>query len=199
VDDLGVRYPPHLSDAFTTGSSMLPQKKNSDVAELARGKAGRLVGNLAALLVDFFKGLPLSYNRDLQEDKEPLFDSVSSGPSGCSLPDRRVRLITFASDVMSEAAGDPLIAAIDLAEWLVERGTPFRDAHELLRPVGRRKRSTPCSGHRCGEQGLRGDPRTVRTWRRSRARRSPGAAGPLATRCPGAATSLPRAKRRRSV
>ncbi|HVB18692.1 MAG TPA: argininosuccinate lyase [Acidimicrobiales bacterium] len=120
-----------LGDAFTTGSSMLPQKKNSDVAELARAKSGRLVGNLTSLLVTL-KGLPLSYNRDLQEDKEPLFDSV-----------RQVLLVlralagAYASlrvnvDSMAEAASDDLLVAIDLAEALVAEGEPFRVAHERV-------------------------------------------------------------------
>jgi len=120
-----------LGDPFTTGSSMLPQKKNSDVAELARAKSGRLVGNLTSLLVTL-KGLPLSYNRDLQEDKEPLFDSV-----------RQVLLVlralsgAYASlrvnlESMAEAASDELLVAIDLAEALVAEGEPFRLAHERV-------------------------------------------------------------------
>ena len=120
-----------LGDAFTTGSSMLPQKKNSDVAELARAKTGRLVGNLTSLLVTL-KGLPLSYNRDLQEDKEPLFDSVRqillvlralSGAYGSM----RVNVAAMAT-----AANDDLLVAIDLAEALVAEGVPFRAAHERV-------------------------------------------------------------------
>ncbi|HUY16883.1 MAG TPA: argininosuccinate lyase [Acidimicrobiales bacterium] len=120
-----------LGDAFTTGSSMLPQKKNSDVAELARAKSGRLIGNVTGLLV-VLKGLPLSYNRDLQEDKEPLFDSV-----------RQILLVlraligvygsmTFHDDVAKAAAEDQFLVAIDLAEELVAEGVPFRQAHERV-------------------------------------------------------------------
>ncbi len=118
-----------LTDDFTTGSSMLPQKKNSDVAELARGKSGRLVGNLTGLLVTL-KGLPLSYNRDLQEDKEPLFDSVRQIHLVLTALSGAYGSIEIHSDVTRAAADDPLIAAIDLAEWMVVRGTPFRQAHE---------------------------------------------------------------------
>jgi argininosuccinate lyase len=118
-----------LSDSFTTGSSMLPQKKNSDVAELARGKTGRLVGNLTSLLVTL-KGLPLSYNRDLQEDKEPLFDSVRQILLVLRALSGAYDSLVFHEDVAALAASDPLLGAIDLAEWLVERGVPFRQAHE---------------------------------------------------------------------
>ncbi|HUX03873.1 MAG TPA: argininosuccinate lyase [Acidimicrobiales bacterium] len=125
-----------LGDDFTTGSSMLPQKKNSDVAELTRGKSGRLIGNLTALLVTL-KGLPLSYNRDLQEDKEPLFDSI--------VQSRRVLValagaygsMEFHAALAQRAADDEMLVAIDIAERLVERGVPFRQAHERVgRAVG---------------------------------------------------------------
>ncbi|MDE3065100.1 MAG: argininosuccinate lyase, partial [Acidobacteriota bacterium] len=120
-----------LGDQFTTGSSMLPQKKNSDVAELARGKSGRLVGNLTALLVTL-KGLPLSYNRDLQEDKEPLLDSLSQ--VGLILPALAgaYRSLEFRADVAERAAADEFLVAIDVAERMVEGGTPFRQAHERV-------------------------------------------------------------------
>ena len=117
-----------LDEKFTTGSSMLPQKKNSDVAELVRAKAGRFVGNLTALLVTL-KGLPLSYNRDLQEDKEPLFDSVRHIGLVLRALSGAYASITIHSAVTAAAADDPTIVAIDLAEWLVERGVPFRQAH----------------------------------------------------------------------
>ena len=119
-----------LGDDFTTGSSMLPQKKNSDVAELARGKSGRLVGNLTGLLVTL-KGLPLSYNRDLQEDKEPLFDSVRQVLLVLAAMDGAYRSLSFHRDVASRAADDQLLVAIDIAERLVEGGMPFRQAHEV--------------------------------------------------------------------
>jgi argininosuccinate lyase len=120
-----------LGDAFTTGSSMLPQKKNSDVAELARGKSGRLIGNLTSVLV-VLKGLPLSYNRDLQEDKEPLFDSLRQ----VLLVLRALRgaygSLTFHDEVAAAAADDELLVAIDIAEELVGEGVPFRRAHERV-------------------------------------------------------------------
>jgi argininosuccinate lyase len=121
----------HLDDAYATGSSMLPQKKNADIAELARGKAGRLIGHLTGLLTTL-KGLPFAYNRDLQEDKEPLFDAVDQVER--SLDALRGLIATAAFDLgaMVRAADEPGLAATDLAEWLVQRGTPFRRAHELV-------------------------------------------------------------------
>lgn len=120
-----------LGDDFTTGSSMLPQKKNSDVAELARGKSGRLVGNLTSLLVTL-KGLPLSYNRDLQEDKEPLFDSVHQVLLVLSAMTGAYRSMTFNSHIAQQAADDDFLVAIDIAEQLVLAGVPFRQAHEQV-------------------------------------------------------------------
>jgi argininosuccinate lyase len=120
-----------LGDAFTTGSSMLPQKKNSDVAELARAKSGRLVGNLTGLLVTL-KGLPLSYNRDLQEDKEPLFDSVKQVLVVLAALSGAYQTMTFHTDVAQAAANDEFLVAIDIAERLVEQGVPFRLAHERV-------------------------------------------------------------------
>jgi argininosuccinate lyase len=119
-----------LGDNFTTGSSMLPQKKNSDVAELARGKSGRLVGNLTSLLVTL-KGLPLAYNRDLQEDKEPLFDSLRQAHLIVVALDGAYQSLTFHHEVAALAADDQLLVAIDIAERLVEEGLPFRQAHEV--------------------------------------------------------------------
>ena len=120
-----------LDDAFATGSSMLPQKKNPDVAELARGKTGRLIGNLTGLLVTL-KGLPLSYNRDLQEDKEPLFDSVGQSRMALAALSGLLATVSFDAGRMQEAANGPAVAAVDLAEWLVEQGMPFRQAHPAL-------------------------------------------------------------------
>ena len=120
-----------LGDEFTTGSSMLPQKKNSDVAELARGKSGRLVGNLTGLLT-MLKGLPLAYNRDLQEDKEPLFDSIRTVVNVATALAGAYRSITINSEAMAAAADDELLVAIDVAEALVEQGMPFREAHEIV-------------------------------------------------------------------
>ncbi len=120
-----------LDDAFATGSSMLPQKKNPDVAELARGKTGRLIGNLTGLLVTL-KGLPLSYNRDLQEDKEPLFDSVGQTRMALAALSGLLATVSFDAGRMQEAANGPAVAAVDLAEWLVEQGMPFRQAHGVV-------------------------------------------------------------------
>jgi argininosuccinate lyase len=125
-----------LSDAFTTGSSMLPHKKNSDVAELARGKSGRLVGNLTSVLV-MLKGLPFTYNRDLQEDKEPLFDSVRTSLLVLRSLTRAISSMTMNVERMKSASGDELLVAIDIAEALVGEGVPFRVAHEVAgRAVG---------------------------------------------------------------
>ncbi len=117
-----------LDDAWATGSSMLPQKKNPDVAELARGKAGRLVGNLVGFLTTL-KGLPLAYNRDLQEDKEPLFDAIDQVTLALVAMEGLMGTVTFDTERMQSAADGPALVAVDLAEWLVARGVPFRDAH----------------------------------------------------------------------
>jgi argininosuccinate lyase len=119
-----------LHDAFSTGSSIMPQKKNPDVAELARGKSGRLIGNLAGLLATL-KGLPLAYNRDLQEDKEPVFDSVTQ--LEVLLPAFTGMIATLEFDVerMAELAPQGFSLATDVAEWLVRQGVSFRDAHEI--------------------------------------------------------------------
>jgi argininosuccinate lyase len=120
-----------LSDAFATGSSMLPQKKNPDVAELARGKAGRLIGHLTGLLATL-KGLPLSYNRDLQEDKEPLFDAVETLELTLLALSGLLDTATFDYDRMREAADVAAASATDLAEHLVRAGMPFREAHAVV-------------------------------------------------------------------
>ncbi|MGI8983061.1 MAG: argininosuccinate lyase [Acidimicrobiales bacterium] len=122
-----------LADAWATGSSMLPQKKNPDVAELARGKTGRLIGHLTGMLVTL-KGLPLAYNRDLQEDKEPLFDAVEQVNLGLAAVAGLLSTAEFDTARMAAAADAPetAAAAVDLAEWLVAEGTPFRDAHHVV-------------------------------------------------------------------
>ena len=120
-----------LDDAYATGSSMLPQKKNADIAELARGKAGRLIGNLTGLLATL-KGLPLAYNRDLQEDKEPLFDSVDQVALALVAIGGMIATATFVPERMQAAADSETTAATDLAEWLVGRGMPFREAHAVV-------------------------------------------------------------------
>lgn len=120
-----------LSDAYTTGSSLMPQKKNPDVAELTRGKAGRLYGNLVALLT-VLKGLPLAYNRDMQEDKEPLFDSIDTVCAALEVFAGMLGEAHLNEEQAARAAGDPQLLATDLADWLVLRGVPFRHAHETI-------------------------------------------------------------------
>jgi len=120
-----------LDDAYATGSSMLPQKKNPDIAELARGRSGRLIGDLTGLLATL-KGLPLAYNRDLQEDKEPLFDALTQIELGLSAFAGLLSTATFDLDAMQAAADAPDMAATDLAEHLVSAGVPFRDAHAIV-------------------------------------------------------------------
>jgi argininosuccinate lyase len=126
-----------LDDRFATGSSMMPQKKNPDVAELARAKAGRLVGHLAGLLATL-KGLPLAYDKDLQEDKEPLFDAVDTVRLTLLALDGMVGSLVFDHARMEAAADSPYAAATDLAELLVMDGVPFREAHSLIGDLVRR-------------------------------------------------------------
>jgi len=119
-----------LDDSVTTGSSLMPQKKNPDVCELTRGKTGRVVGNLMSLLMTI-KGLPMTYNRDLQEDKEPVFDSVDTVMMSLEAMSLVVETMTFNAK-RAEAAIDRSTLATDLAERLVEQGMPFRHAHEQV-------------------------------------------------------------------
>ena len=119
-----------LHDSWSTGSSIMPQKKNPDIAELARGKAGRLIGNLAGLLATL-KALPLAYNRDLQEDKEPVFDSVDTLEVLLPAFTGMVATLEFDTDRMAELAPQGFSLATDIAEWLVREGVPFRVAHEV--------------------------------------------------------------------
>jgi argininosuccinate lyase len=120
-----------LSDAYSTGSSLMPQKKNPDVPELVRGKAGRVIGDLVALLT-VVKGLPLTYNRDLQEDKEPLIDAATTLGDSLSVMAGAVATLAVRVDRMRAAAEDPMLLATDLAEALVRAGVPFREAHEVV-------------------------------------------------------------------
>ncbi|WP_127819578.1 argininosuccinate lyase [Microbacterium sp. CPCC 204701] len=132
-----------LDDGYSTGSSIMPQKKNPDIAELTRGKSGRLIGNLTGLLATL-KALPLAYNRDLQEDKEPVFDSVRTLETVLPAFAGMVATMRFDTDRMAALAPQGFSLATDVAEWLVKRGVPFRDAHEI-------------SGHLvrvCEEQGI---------------------------------------------
>jgi len=119
-----------LSDRFTTGSSIMPQKKNPDVAELMRGKTGRVYGNLVALLT-LMKGLPLAYNRDMQEDKLPVFDSVETLNTCLTVLDEMMQEVKFNTARLAETAGEGYSTATDIAEYLVRKGVPFREAHEI--------------------------------------------------------------------
>jgi argininosuccinate lyase len=182
-----------LGDAFTTGSSMLPQKKNSDVAELARAKCGRLVGNLTGLLVTL-KGLPLSYNRDLQEDKEPLFDSVKQVLVVLAALAGTYQSMTFNSDVAQVAANDEFLVAIDIAEKLVEQGVPFRQAHERVgRLVGEAvAKNAPFSNIVTGEPGFAQFAELFAPGAALVRRSSPGASGPSAAAVQAARISTAR-------
>jgi len=123
-----------LDDAFSTGSSLMPQKKNPDAAELVRGKTGRVVGDLVSLLVTL-KGLPLSYNRDMQEDKEPVIDAVDTANSCLEVLSGAIASLRVNAATMDRAASDPMLIATDLADHLVLRGVPFREAHGLVSSV----------------------------------------------------------------
>ena len=171
-----------LDDGYATGSSMLPQKKNPDIAELARGKSGRLIGNLTGVMATL-KGLPIAYNRDLQEDKEPLFDSVEQVTLAVAALTGMIATATFVPEAMQSAADEETTAATDLAEYLVRAGMPFREAHAV---VGAHVRA-----HLAGEGTLRDlvadDPRLgseaaalVGPGVGVRMRTSRGAAGPVA-------------------
>ena len=169
-----------LHDSYATGSSMMPQKKNPDIAELVRGKTGRLIGHLTGVLATL-KGLPLSYNRDLQEDKEPLFDAFDQ--ISLALPALTGLLASLQFDVerMQAAADSPSAAATDLAELLVERGVPFREAHAIVGSIVRDsiERHVPLmelvAAHpELGDDGLALLEAGVAVTRR----RTPGGAGP---------------------
>ena len=139
-----------FADAFATGSSIMPQKKNPDVAELIRGKTGRLYGNLMAVLT-VMKGLPLTYNSDMQEDKEPLFDTVDTLEAVLRVLPPMLESLTFRVDRMLHAAGAFYSTATDLADYLVRKGLPFREAHEI---VGRAVREGIARSKELGELSL---------------------------------------------
>lgn len=171
-----------LDDAYATGSSMLPQKKNADIAELARGKAGRLIGNLTGILA-MLKGLPLAYNRDLQEDKEPLFDSVDQVRRALIALSGMISTATFNAHAMLSAADAEALVATDLAEWLVQRGMPFRQAHGVVGAVVRESlaSSTPMVDIVRAHPQLGADAAALfESGVAVQRRQSPGAAGPLA-------------------
>jgi argininosuccinate lyase len=120
-----------IGDAFTTGSSIMPQKKNPDVAELVRGKVGRVYGDLTALLT-ILKGLPMTYNRDLQEDKEPVFDASDTVQLCLAVMARMLPSINVHEDAMFDATQEGFLEATDLADYLAAKGLPFREAHEIV-------------------------------------------------------------------
>ncbi len=155
-----------LDDAYATGSSIMPQKKNPDIAELARGKSGRLIGNLAGLLATL-KGLPLAYNRDLQEDKEPVFDSVAQLEMVLPALTGLTATLTFHVDRLAEMAPAGFSLATDIAEYLVREGVPFRVAHEAAGECVR-------AGRVLRPRAARADRRRVRRHRR---RPDPGGPG----------------------
>jgi argininosuccinate lyase len=123
-----------IADAYTTGSSLMPQKKNPDIAELTRGKAGRVFGNLVALLT-LLKGLPMTYNRDLQEDKERLFDTAHTVRASVRLMAAMLQHTTINAKACEAAASDPALLATDLADYLVRKGMAFRQAHHAVGAV----------------------------------------------------------------
>ena len=132
-----------LDDSYATGSSIMPQKKNPDIAELARGKSGRLIGHLTGLLVTL-KGLPFAYNRDLQEDKEPVFDAIDTLRLVLPAVSGMISSLTFDTERMAAAAPEGHALATDIAEWLVRQGVAFREAHEIAGACVRR----------CDERGI---------------------------------------------
>ena len=144
-----------LADSHTTGSSMMPQKRNPDVAELARGRVGRVLGNLVSMLT-VMKGLPLSYNRDLQEDKEPLFDTVDTLLPTLRIFSQMIERANFKIDRMFDATQSGYLLATDLADYLVFRGMPFREAHGIIRELTRH----------CNELGQRFEDLSVDEYRK---------------------------------
>ena len=152
-----------LADRFTTGSSIMPQKKNPDVPELARGKSGRVVGHLMALLV-LMKGQPLAYNKDNQEDKEPLFDTVDTLKDTLRVFAEMVPGIAVKAEAMERAAARGYATATDLADYLVKKGVPFRDAHEAVAHAvkhaigGRRRPRRRCRSPSCSASIRRSAP-----------------------------------------
>jgi argininosuccinate lyase len=171
-----------LDDAHATGSSMMPQKKNPDVGELVRGKAGRLIGNLTGLLATL-KGLPLAYNRDLQEDKEPLFDAVDQVGLALSALTGLLATVRFDLARMQAAADAPHAAATDLAEQLVLTGMPFREAHAVVGSLVREalERGIPLADLVVAHPAFEAADRTLLEPGVSVVRRrTPGGAGPLA-------------------
>lgn len=161
-----------LSDGYTTGSSLMPQKKNPDVAEIVRGKSGRLVGNLTGFLT-LLKGLPAGYNRDLQEDKRPLFDTVDTLRTVLPAMAGAVETLELRSDAVA-ARLDSQLLATDLADHLVRKGVPFRETHEVVGRLVRRAEEEGCALDELSDEALREahpalgpDARDVFDWERS--------------------------------
>jgi argininosuccinate lyase len=173
----------HIADQYATGSSMLPQKKNPDVAELARGKAGRAIGNLTGLLATL-KGLPLAYNRDLQEDKEPLFDSLDTCALALTALTGLLDSAEFQTDRMQAAADQSDAAATDLAEHLVREGVPFRDAHAAVGALVRRAHDdgVPLADLVARDPRLAGALPLLAPGQAVQQRTTPGGAGPAPVR-----------------
>jgi argininosuccinate lyase len=163
-----------FSDAFATGSSLMPQKKNPDMAELTRGKSGRLIGNLVTLLV-ILKGLPSAYNRDLQEDKEALFDSVDTVRGALEVFSAMLPALIINRERMESLANDPQLLATDLAEYLVGKGVPFREAHAIvgkLAASGKRLNALSDEEFRAASNAFAEDVREVFDVRKALQRRS---------------------------
>ena len=163
-----------FSDAFATGSSLMPQKKNPDMAELTRGKSGRLIGNLVTLLA-ILKGLPSAYNRDLQEDKEALFDSVDTVRGALEVFSAMLPALTINRERMESLANDPQLLATDLAEYLVGKGVPFREAHAIvgkLAASGKRLNALSDEEFRAASNAFGEDVREVLDVRKAMQRRS---------------------------
>jgi len=163
-----------FSDAFATGSSLMPQKKNPDMAELTRGKSGRLIGNLVTLLA-ILKGLPSAYNRDLQEDKEALFDSVDTVRGALEVFSAMLPALTIDRERMESLANDPQLLATDLAEYLVGKGVPFREAHAIvgkLAASGRRLNALSDQEFRAASHAFGQDVREVFDVRKALQRRA---------------------------
>ena len=193
-----------LDDAFSTGSSIMPQKKNPDGAELARGKSGRLVGHLVSVLT-MLKGLPFAYNRDLQEDKEPVFDAVGTLRLVLPAMTGTVATMTFDVERMAASAPEGFALATDIAEWLVREGVPFRVAHEVAGSCVRAAEERGVELWDLTDDELAGDPsradpaRPRRPHRRGRPvvavdvrRHRPGAGARAARRRPCGARGRPR-------
>ena len=149
-----------MADQFSTGSSLMPQKRNPDSLELLRGKAGRLTGNLVSLLTAL-KGLPAAYNKDLQEDKEPLFDSVDTLLIALPVAAGVLETLAIRPERMAAALGDELLAT-DLADYLVRRGVPFRQSHELAGQAVKAQRGAGRSCASCRWRNTRPSARVCR-------------------------------------